>query len=237
MGRARRVWIGYWRAMQRYHRYSVDGLEHLLTGRPALIVGYHGRPIAHDLCMLTVAIHDQLGYLPHGIIHGAVDRYPRVRAMVDDLGFVTGDGHGLAAAIAAGEHVLVTPGGTREGCRSVRDRYRVSWGPRAGYLKLALKYNLPIVPVAARGVDDTYFGFNDGYALGKRVGMPARLPLWFGLGPTGLWPCSLPFPVTIRQSIGAPIEPAELAALPFHVAHERVRDAVQNLLDHKDRPG
>ena len=56
-----RLWLGYWRALQRYHRYTVNGLEHLDGSRAALIVGYHGRPFAYDMCMLTVALYDRLG--------------------------------------------------------------------------------------------------------------------------------------------------------------------------------
>lgn len=232
MSRARAAWLGYWRLMRRYHRYEVSGFEHLASGRAVLIVGYHGRPIAHDLCMLTVDVHDQLGYLPHGIIHGAFDRRPWLKAPIDELGFVTGDGPELGAAVDRGEHVLVAPGGTREGCRDFRQRYRVSFGPRTGYLKLATRYRLPIVPVGASGVDDTYVGLNDGYALGKRLQVRGRLPVWFGVGPAGLWPLSPPFPVKIRQLIGAPLPPpADESPATLAAAHQAVTTAVQQLLD------
>jgi hypothetical protein len=70
-------------------------------------------------------------------------------------------------------------------------------------------------------------------------GMPGGLPLWFGLGPLGPWPLSPPFPVKIRQVIGAPIapppidpdDPIALAAL-----HRSVAGAVQHLLDHRRGP-
>ena len=59
--------------MQCYHRYSVEGLETLVDAPASLIVGYHGRPIAWDMCMLTVALYDRLGYLPHAIFNSSVD--------------------------------------------------------------------------------------------------------------------------------------------------------------------
>ena len=64
---------------------------------------------------------------------------------------------------------MVQPGGTREGSRSSRIRYKVDWGKRTGYLKLALKHGLPIVPAAASGVDDTYIGLNNGLKLAKKI--------------------------------------------------------------------
>lgn len=231
---ARRAWLTYWGAMRRYHRYEVTGFEHLERTAPALLVGYHGRPIAHDLCMLTVTMHERLGYLPHGVIHGYFGENAVLRRAIDDLGFVTGDGDAIAAAVARREHIMVQPGGTREGCRSVRHRYEVDWGERTGYLRLALKHRLPIIPIAGSGVDDGYLGLNDGAALGRRLGVPGRIPVWLGVGPLGLWPFSPPFPVKMRQVIGAPIDLGDvdpddrdaLAAL-----HRRVRGAVQSLLD------
>jgi hypothetical protein len=140
--------------------------------------------------------------------------------------------------VAQGEHLLVQPGGTREGCRSFRQRYEVDWGDRVGYLRLALRHRLPIIPIAASGVDDGYIGLNDGYWLGKQVGMPGDLPLWFGIGIVGLWPLSPPFPVKIRQIIGEPIEaqpidPDDREAIL--ALHRRVAGAVQTLLDRSNR--
>ena len=235
-----RAWLGLFGAMRAYHRYEIEGLSRLLTlRRPALLVGYHGRPIAYDLCMLGVTLHERLGYMPHGIVHGAVDQQPVMKWVADGLGFVTGDGPRVAEAVARGEHLCVQPGGTREGCRSFRHRYEVDWGERTGYLALALRYRLPIVPIAASGIDDGYIGLNDGYALGKRLGAPGRLPVWVGIGLWGVFPFSPPLPVKITQRIGEPIDleleadgpvdPEDKRALAR--LHGRVKGAVQALLD------
>lgn len=237
----RRAWLAFWGAWRRYHRYEVRGIEHLDGPGARLIVGYHGRPIAYDLCMLSVTLNERLGYLPHGIAHRYAGENALLRWVLDDLGFVTGDGDAIARAVVAGEHIAVQPGGTREGCRSHAHRYEVDWGRRTGYVRLAMKYRLPIVPVAASGIDDGYVGLNDGHAWGKRVGMPGGLPLWLGVGPLGFWPFSPPFPVKIIQWIGAPIDPfARGEADPNDAdriadVHEEVRAAVQSLLDRANR--
>jgi 1-acyl-sn-glycerol-3-phosphate acyltransferase len=233
-----RAWLGIFGAMRAYHRYDIVGLDRILAlPGPALLVGYHGRPIAYDLCMLGVTLHERLGYLPHGIVHGAVDHQPVMKWVADGLGFVTGDGPAIDAIVRRGEHVCVQPGGTREGCRSFRHRYRVDWGNRVGYLAMALRHKLPIVPIAAAGIDDGYVGLNDGYALGKRLGAPAGLPLWLGIGLLGPFPFSPPLPVKITQLIGEPIDleaegPVDRddrgALLRLH---EKVKGAVQALLD------
>jgi 1-acyl-sn-glycerol-3-phosphate acyltransferase len=233
-----RAWLGLFGAMRAYHRYDVVGLDRILALRgPALLVGYHGRPIAYDLCMLGVTLHERLGYLPHGIVHGAVDAQPVMKWVADGLGFVTGDGPAVEAVVARGEHLCVQPGGTREGCRSFRHRYEVDWGDRTGYLTMALRHGLPIVPIAATGIDDGYVGLNDGYALGKRLGAPGRLPLWLGIGLFGPFPFSPPLPVKITQLVGeplhleadGPVDRGDRRALLR--LHAKVKGAVQALLD------
>jgi len=239
----RAAWLAFFRLARLYHRYEVRGLERLLRPGAALLVGYHGRPIAYDLCMLTVTLHERLGYLPHGVIHGYFGHQPVLRWAVENLGFVTGDGEAIERAVARGEHVLVQPGGTREGCRSFRHRYEVAWGDRTGYLRLSLRHRLPIVPIAAAGIDDGYLGLNDGYALGRKLGVPHRVPVWLGVGPLGPWPLSPPFPVKITQFVGEPIDPfadgpidaADPAALAR--LHARVKGAVQALCDEGKRLG
>ena len=63
-------WLTTWRLARRYHRYEVVGLEHLERPGAALLVGYHGRPIAYDLCMLLVTVYERLGYMPHASCTG-----------------------------------------------------------------------------------------------------------------------------------------------------------------------
>lgn len=235
---ARAAWFAYWDVMRRYHRFAVEGLEHLERQEGAcLIVGYHGRPIAHDFCMLQALLRERGLPEARPIIHAAAERLPVLRWLVEGVGFVTGDGERMAQAIARKEPIIVTPGGTREGFRSALHRYRVSWGERLGYLRLALRYRLPILPAASDGVDDTYVGLSDGHALGRRLRLPGGLPLWLGVGPTGLWPLSPPFPARITMHIGEPLHLEEEGRVDpedrerLRALHARVSGAVQALLD------
>src|SRR5207237_1940644 len=238
-GLPRRLWLDYWRTWQYYHRFTVEGLEHLDVREARLIAGYHGRPLAYDMCMLTVTLHDRLGYLPHGTLHRGVAYVPPMRWVARELGFVITDGEDLAAAVRRGEHIMVTPGGGEEGCRRFDDSYRVSWGDRVGYVRLAVKYGLKIVPVAAAGADSGFIGLNSGAALGRALHLPKDYAwmVWTGIGLLGLWPLSPPFPVRMHQIIGPPIDPLDEGAVSpddrdvLLRVHRRVTAAVQDLLD------
>jgi len=238
-GVPRWAWLTFWRWRQFYHRYTVEGLEHLDPPEARIVAGYHGRPLAYDMCMLTVALYDRLGYLPHGMVHRGTDLVPPLRWLVRQLSFVVADGPDLADAIARGEHIVVTPGGGEEGCRRFDDVYRVNWGDRIGYVRLAVKYGLKIVPVGAAGADGGYIGLNTGPQLGRALRLPKDYAwtVWTGLGPLGLWPLSPPFPVRMHQIIGPPIDPRDDGATSVDDrpallrVHRRVTAAVQGLLD------
>ncbi len=235
-----RIWLATWRAWQRYYHYEVENLDALLgAGMPCLIVGYHGRPFAWDLCLLTVELYDALGYVPAGITHRAADRVPPLKWLLGAMDLYTSERDPrLDPWIRSGRHLMVAPGGIREGARSYRHRYEVDWGDRAGYVRLAVKKGLAIVPVGASGVDNTYIGLNDATALGTRLGLPRDLRWlpWLALGPFGVFPFSPPFRVKIRQLIGAPIVPEKEGVTDPEDGdgvgrlHRKVAGAVQTLL-------
>ena len=96
---------------------------------------------------------------------------------MDGLGFVTGDGPAIEAAVRRGEHVLVQPGGTREGYRSFRHDYEVDWGDRTGYLRLAIRHRLPIVPSrrpgSTRSSSASWMGIRSASAPASRTDCPS----------------------------------------------------------------
>ncbi len=233
------AWLGFWRAMQHYHRFETEGFENLIGGGAALLVAYHARGVASDVCMLSVDVHDRLGYLPHAIFHEGMGRLPVFRTVLRGLGGVTNDDRVLSDAVARGEHIVVLPGGGREAFRSACHRYTVDWGDRVGYLRLALRLGIPLIPIGAAGVDDLYLGLNDGRRWGRRLRVPFKLPFWIALGATGPFP-SLPFPVAVRQVIGeripldaagpvSPDDPDSLLAL-HRLVTRRVQEAIDRAL-------
>jgi 1-acyl-sn-glycerol-3-phosphate acyltransferase len=225
--------------MARYSRFETSGVEHLLEGEPGVLVGYHGRPHALDYFYLCALMHDRFGTFPKAIVRSSLQRTPLARDLMRQAGLYYGaPGEGEIARLRERrEHLYVSPGGLREALRPFwKDRYRVSWGSRRGYIRLAARHHLPIYPCAAIGVDEAYLGLHDGHALAKRLGISIG-PLWLAVGMGGPWPLALPFPVRIVQRIGAPIDLAPLRAQATsderfeHDAHELVQGRVQRMLD------
>jgi 1-acyl-sn-glycerol-3-phosphate acyltransferase len=235
------AWGAYWQLMRKYHRFEVVGLENVLVNAgSALIVGYHGSPGARDLIMLQMLLLKDHGEVTHAITHDLVFRIPLLGAVAEGMELIGRDPKRLDEAIERGEKLVVTPGGIQEAWSAYRDRYTVRWRG-LGYLRLALKHRLPIIPVAAVGVDDAFLGLYDAYRLWqplwKRYNLPEGAGVWLGLGPTGIWPFTPPFPSHIVQYIAPPIcledegitDPDDRPALLAF--HRRLVALVQEMLD------
>ena len=229
--------LATFKAWQRYFRFETEGFDVLRETESALIVAYHGGPWTFDLWMLGDRMHDELGYFPRAVWHWIWWAIPGLHQAVSGLGGLRG-APGLEEIDelkARGEHLVVAPGGMREAMRPFWDDGRVDLGDRRGYLRLALRYDLPIIPVVATGLDATFVGLNDGYRTSRRVFGRGDLPAWLAFGMGGIWPLALPFPAKIRQRIGEPIRLGSLRAATgeerLELAHARVATALQAMLD------
>jgi 1-acyl-sn-glycerol-3-phosphate acyltransferase len=234
-----RVALRLTRVFARYFRYECEGFENLALQETALLVGYHGRPWPFDLVLLCERMHRELGQLPQPIWAKPMRWAPVLRGLVDEVGglYSYPSPSQVEELKARRRHLVVLPGGLREGLRPFWAPRVLDWGARRGYLRLAWQHRLPIVPVVASGVDHSYLGINNGYRLSKRLFGTGDVPLWLGIGLGGLWPLALPWPIKIRQRIGAPIRLEEIRPACrdedefLARAHERVSHTLQAMLD------
>jgi 1-acyl-sn-glycerol-3-phosphate acyltransferase len=114
----------------------------------------------------------------------------------------------------SGGSALVYPGGDVEALRPWRDRNKIVFSGCKGFLKLAHRYNVKIVPVVATGGDDTLFVLNDGRRIAQLLrleklarvkSMPLPLSVPLGLAPVPLPHFSLPAKIRIQV-----LEPIDL---------------------------
>lgn len=111
-----------------------------------------------------------------------------------------------------GRDALVMPGGDIDVMRPYRDSYRVCFGGRCGYAKLALRAGVPVVPVANSGAHGTLVILRRGRRIARMLGLqalvranvfPISLTVPWGLT-IGPWP-HLPIPARMRFRFGEPV--------------------------------
>ena len=144
-----------------------------------------------------------------------------------------------------GYKVLAFPGGETDSMRSYRDRNRIIFGTRRGYVRLALRENVPIIPVVTAGAHETLIVLTDGEQIAQKTGIartlgwkrwPITLALPWGItfGPPIL---HIPVPTRVYQRVLPPIRferhGEEAAADDAYVedCHERIHGAMQAAMD------
>ncbi len=145
--------------------------------------------------------------------------------------------------------LMVMPGGDLDTWRPYSKRYEVRFGGRTGYARLAIKAQVPIVPVAHAGAHETLIVLSDGRRLAEAFQLQkiARASIWpvhlsfpWGLA-VGPWP-HLPPPTRFRYRVGEPIAPpphGDPAVEPddalVRELDAQVRKSVQDQLDELKR--
>ncbi|HEX3822921.1 MAG TPA: lysophospholipid acyltransferase family protein [Mycobacteriales bacterium] len=198
-----------------YFRLEVDGWERLPDG-PCLLVGVHsGAALTMDSWTFVYAWWRRFGTdrVLHGTAHDILMATPGLGDYFRAMGVVPASRKSVTAGLAAGHDVMVWPGGEQDSMRSWTRRDDATLAGRRGFVRQALRSQVPIVPVASVGGHDTVFVVSEGRWLAKLGGLGSKLraataPLVVG-PPFGIAletiPMHLPLPAKIRTEILDPV--------------------------------
>lgn len=218
------------RALYALHPTRLEGVERLPAG-PVLLVGNHGL-LGYETLFFFEQLYTATGRIPRGLADRWFFRVPGVRDLLVRVGGVYGAPRSAHEVLGRGEMLVCYPGGAREVFKhDPAHRYRLRWDKSQGFVRVALRAGVPVVPFAAAGVDDT-FGILSRLRGSGRLLMghdKYDLPLLMGLGP-------LPSPVPFWFRLGEPIwfdAPPSAADDPGVVAalHGQVWRRAQTQLD------
>lgn len=137
-----------------YFRLRIEGVERVPARGPLLLVGNHsGALLATEGFFTALAIHDRFGAdrAIYALVHDFIFDDPLLRAYAGRLGMLRAGHESARHAFEAGQCVLVYPGSDLDAFRPFSDRGKVVLGGRKGFLKLALREGVPIVPVVTAG--------------------------------------------------------------------------------------
>lgn len=230
---------------------EVTGLEHVPAAPALVIMNHSGGTSIPDVWGLLYAWyrHFGVGRPLHPLAHEFVVGTPITGRFMERRGVLLASWKIARKAIMGHRHdVLVLPGGDREAWRPYADRWRVDFGERRGYAKLALQAGVAVVPVAHAGAHETLRVLWRGERLARALGLPrlARaeifpvhlsLPWGLGVGPLPHipWPSRLRYRVLPPVGGGPPI--AEPTRAQIVELDEKVRAAIQEGLEGLRREG
>lgn len=200
---------------RRYFRLRVEGVENVPATGPVLLVANHsGGLVPIDGFFIALAIYERYGAgrAMYSMVHDFLFDDEVLRRYALKLGMLRAGGDSARHAFAAGHCVLVYPGSDWDTFRPFSARGRVVLAGRKGFLKLALRERVPIVPVVSAGTHEQLIVLTRGDKLARLIGahrwartdvLPIVLALPWGLT-IGFVPY-LPLPAQTTVSFGAPI--------------------------------
>jgi 1-acyl-sn-glycerol-3-phosphate acyltransferase len=207
----------YWKWFyDHYFRVKSDGWHHIPPQGPVLLVGSHNGGLASpDTSMMMYDWFRHFGTkrLSYGLMHQSAWRInPSLAKSAMKTGAVRAHPKMGIAALKRGASVLVYPGGAQDVFRPYCDRHKIQLAGRKGFIKLALRENVTIIPLISVGSHETLFILGDCYEQAKQLhewGIPwlddidpevfpiyLGLPWGLGIGPVPNFP--LPIPIHTR---------------------------------------
>lgn len=213
------IWGWFYRY---YFRVQTSGWQHIPSQGRVLFVGSHNGGIAApDMMMMIYDWFCRYGTERpiYGLMHPHVWKgVPEVANLAAQVGAVVAHPKMAIAALHQNASVLVYPGGARDVFRPYTQRHQICLDGNLAFIKLALRENVPLVPLVSYGAHDTLIVLADFYSIVQQFhkwGMPWFLgldpqvfPIYLGL-PWGLalGPLpNLPLPVQIHTRVCPPIQ-------------------------------
>jgi 1-acyl-sn-glycerol-3-phosphate acyltransferase len=202
--------------MDHYFRMETDGW-HRLPSEPSLLIGVHsGGSLTMDAWTLVFQWYRRFAdrRVLHGTAHDLLMGAPGLGDYFRATGVISPSREAMGAALAAGHDVVLWPGGEQDAMRSWRKRDTAVLANRKGFIRFAIRQQVPIVPVASVGGHDTVFVLSEGRFIAKWTGLGKRLrgatlPIIAGFPfPLAIeaLPMHLPLPAKIRTELLDPIE-------------------------------
>jgi 1-acyl-sn-glycerol-3-phosphate acyltransferase len=200
-----------------YFRVQTSGWHHIPSDKNALLVGSHnGGLAAPDMFMMMYDWFARFGVEKpiYGLMHPKVWQVsPELAQVAMKLGAIIAHPKTAARALRRGANVLVYPGGAQDVFRPHSMRHKIYFAQRQGFIKLALREQVPIIPVISTGAHDTLIILADLYKIAEQIhnwGVPWMLgidpevfPIYLGLPwGLGIGPLPhLPFPIQIHTRV------------------------------------
>lgn len=231
-----------------WFRPDVNGLDRLPDRGPFLVVGNHsGGQMSPDLPVLLTAWWRERGEEEpvYALVHSLFMGIPGVGSTLARGGGLVAEAEASEAILAQGGIVIVYPGGDHDVYRPWGERNTIDFDGRMGWIRLALRQQVPVAPVVSIGGQETLVVLTRGEGLARRLGLDRMfrvkvLPLImgppFGVVPGGIPTFPLPSKITVevldpfdwtdRHGPDAAEDPEVLAA-----CYEEVTTAMQAKLD------
>jgi 1-acyl-sn-glycerol-3-phosphate acyltransferase len=174
---------------RRWFRVEWEGLEKIPRQGGALLVANHAGAIPSDAPVIMHGIESELGRPVYGLADYFFRRAPVVGTLWSRAGGVPAHPDNAYRLLREQQQlVLVFPEGTKGPSKTVNERYRLRRFGRGGFVEIAMRAGVPVIPIAVVGAEESMPIVMRIPSLAKALGVP-YLPItanMLALGPLGL---------------------------------------------------
>lgn len=219
--------------LDRWFRVVVEGAANLPADGRVILVANHGGALPWDALVLIAALsRGSPGREVRPLVEDAVMTAPFLGTFLNRLGCVRASQDNATRLLNRGEACLVFPEGEQGLGKIYRRRHQLQRFGRGGFVRLAVRTDTPLVPVAVVGSEDTapLLARVDAFSAFFAEVLPwlPVTPTFPLLGPLGL----LPLPARWRIRIGEPVNARaevkdEADAVAVNALATSVRDRLQ----------
>jgi 1-acyl-sn-glycerol-3-phosphate acyltransferase len=198
---------GLWMLASLYFRADVRGLHRIPEEGPVLLVGNHsGGNLTPDTHVFTLAFTTYFGVERrfHQLAHNLVLSMPGL-GLLRMYGIFAATPANAEHALRAGAALLVYPGGDYEVHRPTWESAKVDFGGRRGFIRLAQRHGVPVVPVVSIGGQETALFVSRGEWLARLLALDRMFRL--KVLPISI---ALPWVVNIGDMLGHVPLPAKI---------------------------
>lgn len=191
-----------------YFGAEVRGMDRVPQS-PSLLIGNHsGGIITPDTSAVYAAWYRARGFEDPlmGLAFDGIYGVPGWRELMRKIGQMPASMDNANAALSDGCSVLLYPGGSYEVFRPWKDRNRIAFNGRKGFIRLALEAGVPVVPVVGHGGHETTFVLTRGERLAKLLslekvrmdGAPILFQVPWGVSSPAMPGIPLPAKITVQ---------------------------------------
>jgi 1-acyl-sn-glycerol-3-phosphate acyltransferase len=158
----------------RYFDAEVRNLEKVPAEGAVLLVGNHsGGVLVPDTSALISAWYREFGLSRRlmGLAFDAAFAIPGFERLMRQIGQIPASHENAVETLERGDALLVYPGGAHETFRPWSQRNRIDFSGHKGFVRLALRTGVPVVPVVGHGAHESIVVLARGESVAERIGL------------------------------------------------------------------
>jgi 1-acyl-sn-glycerol-3-phosphate acyltransferase len=220
-----------------WFRAEWEGLEKIPTDGGALLVSNHAGAIPSDAPVIMHGIETELDRPVYGLAEYIFREIPVVGTLWSRVGGVTAQPENAYRLLREQRQlVLVFPEGTKGTSKHYSERYKLSRFGRGGFVEIAMRAGVPIVPIAVVGAEESMPIVFKIPQLAKAFGVPYvpitanMLALGPLLGAIGYFPAKFKLRVLDPIHFDVPPDQARYSRSKVMDESESIREKIQEAL-------